>query len=325
MKCIDCKEKKGYYYSGEDSKNLYCGTCKKDGMKDKRHCEHDRRRSHCKECGGASICEHGRRRSQCKECGGASICEHDRQRSQCKECGGASICEHDRQKSTCKECGGASICEHNRKRSQCKECGGASICEHNRLRSQCISCKPQTACQNCFYVYVGKRYRFAPYCFNCYCQLFPDVDIPRKYKIKEIHLRDELKKSLPNVKMVFDKTVAGECSSHKRPDVLLNDDAFPIIIECDENRHSGYSCENKRTMLLFGDLGSRPLRIIRFNPDSYTDEKGIKHESCFKPTTMTLSLNKKEWEHRITQLLLVIKKEMENTPVKEVEITHLFY
>ena len=50
------------------------------------HCEHDKRRSRCKECGGSSICEHGRRRSQCKECGGASICEHDRIRSQCKEC-----------------------------------------------------------------------------------------------------------------------------------------------------------------------------------------------------------------------------------------------
>ena len=35
-------------------------------------CVHGRRRSYCKECGGASICEHGRRRSQCKECGGGS-------------------------------------------------------------------------------------------------------------------------------------------------------------------------------------------------------------------------------------------------------------
>ena len=35
------------------------------------------------------ICEHGRRRSRCKECGGSGICEHGRQRSKCKECGGA--------------------------------------------------------------------------------------------------------------------------------------------------------------------------------------------------------------------------------------------
>ena len=32
------------------------------------------------------LCPHQRRRSQCKECGGASICQHQRQRSRCKEC-----------------------------------------------------------------------------------------------------------------------------------------------------------------------------------------------------------------------------------------------
>ena len=67
-------------------------------------CEHGRRRSHCKECGGASICDHGRQRQQCKECGGASICGHGLQRSRCKECGGSQICEHDRQRHRCKEC-----------------------------------------------------------------------------------------------------------------------------------------------------------------------------------------------------------------------------
>ena len=46
-------------------------------------------------------CEHGRKRSVCKECGGASVCEHDMKRSSCKECGGGSICEHDRIRFQC--------------------------------------------------------------------------------------------------------------------------------------------------------------------------------------------------------------------------------
>ena len=50
------------------------------------NCEHNRRRSRCKECGGSQICEHNRIRSSCKECGGSQICEHNRQRSSCKEC-----------------------------------------------------------------------------------------------------------------------------------------------------------------------------------------------------------------------------------------------
>ena len=101
-------------------------------------CEHGvKHRSWCKVC---SACPHGRKRSRCKECGGASICEHARQRSQCKECGGASICEHGRERSKCKECGGSQICEHGRVRATCKECGGSGICEHGRRRYRCKEC-----------------------------------------------------------------------------------------------------------------------------------------------------------------------------------------
>ena len=106
------------------------GTKRKRAPPTKGPCEHGvKHRSRCKVC---SACPHGRRRSECKECGGASICEHGRRRSQCKECGGGSMCEHGRRRSECKECGGSQICEHGRQRYQCKECGGAGICEHGR-------------------------------------------------------------------------------------------------------------------------------------------------------------------------------------------------
>ena len=35
-------------------------------------------------------------------------------------------------------------------------------------------------------------------------------------------------------------------------------------VEIDENQHTNYSCENKRTMEIFNDLGRRPLVMIRF-------------------------------------------------------------
>ena len=44
----------------------------------------------------SSPCEHGRRRSNCKDCGGSSICV--RQKQNCPDCGGSSICVHRRQK-----------------------------------------------------------------------------------------------------------------------------------------------------------------------------------------------------------------------------------
>ena len=115
------------------------GTKRKRGPPTKGPCEHGvKYRSNCKVC---SACPHGRRRSDCKECGGASICEHGRLRKHCKECGGSQICEHGRQRYECKECGGSGICEHGRRRTVCKECGGGSICEHGRQRYQCKECK----------------------------------------------------------------------------------------------------------------------------------------------------------------------------------------
>ena len=146
-RCIKCNEKKVLRLNKNKCEHnrvrSRCKECSGASI-----CEHNRIRSQCKECGGGSICEHGKQRSRCKECGGASICEHNRVRSTCKECSGASICEHNRIRSTCKECGGSSICEHGRRRSHCKECGGGSICEHNRVRSTCKECGGTSICEH---------------------------------------------------------------------------------------------------------------------------------------------------------------------------------
>jgi len=99
-------------------------------------CEHQRRRSKCKQCGGSSICEHQRVRSTCKDCGGGSVCEHQRQRSMCKDCGGSGLCEHQRQRSTCKDCGGGSICEHQRRNELERggRAGGRNRCRISDIR-----------------------------------------------------------------------------------------------------------------------------------------------------------------------------------------------
>jgi hypothetical protein len=67
-------------------------------------------------------CQHGKRLSLCKDCGGEYLCEHGRVKRQCKYCGGASICIHRRRISLCKECGGSALCEHRRQKRQCKLC-----------------------------------------------------------------------------------------------------------------------------------------------------------------------------------------------------------
>ena len=121
--------------------------------------------------------------------------------------------------------------------------------------------------------------------------LNPDVDVPRKYMMKEHHLRKELQIIFPNIKMIFNNKINNGCSN-RRPDVRIECLTHTVIIECDENQHKYTSCEDKRMMELFQDLGSRPLVMIRFNPDQYGDTKG-----CFKYTKAgSLSINKKRME-----------------------------
>jgi hypothetical protein len=137
--------------------------------------------------------------------------------------------------------------------------------------------------------------------------------------------------------MVFDKAVDGGCSK-KRPDVLIDVLLYSIIIECDENQHKNYECENKRTMQLFEDLGNRPLILIRFNPDSYiegsSEESNQKVDGCFKPLTKIedihkkkfYELNEEEWKRRVDILEEVIKDKISfEVPQKEIEEIKLFY
>ena len=259
---------------------------------------------------------------RCDTCRTKYHCQHKRERSRCVDCNGSEICEHIRIRSTCVECDGSQICQHKKQRSRCVDCDGSQICQHKKRRSDCITCTPKNACQSCFQVFVDVRYRFHPYCFRCFCVLNPDADIPRKFKLKEHYLRDFLKETYPEINMIFDKAL----ESKRRPDVLIRNSNYNIVIECDENQHNNYECENLRICQIFSDLNNLPIFIIRFNPDNYsTDEE--KFSSCFKTTrTGQLSLNKNEWKRR-TRLL----KEKIDTIInlknvdKEMNIVFMFY
>ena len=133
-------------------------------------------------------------------------------------------------------------------------------------------------------------------------------------------MRDALKEEFKNTELIFNKEINGSCS-RKRPDVRIECLTHSIIIECDENQHKYTSCEQKRMMEIFQDLGNRPLVMIRFNPDKFNKNKG-----CFKDTkTGSLSLNKKEWNKRIKHLINSIHENIKKIPDKEINIEYMFY
>ena len=63
--------------------------------------------------------------------------------------------------------------------------------------------------------------------------------------------------------MTLDKRIEGGCSRYI-PDIFIECLTHSVIIEVDENQHDTYdcTCENRRMMQLFEDLGSLPLILI---------------------------------------------------------------
>ncbi len=87
-------------------------------------------------------CEHKKRPSQCRKCGGVSLCIHEVQKHFCKLCNGSYMCVHGKETRRCKDCGGRDLCQHGIPKHICKKCEGGAICEHKKIRRTCSTCNP---------------------------------------------------------------------------------------------------------------------------------------------------------------------------------------
>ena len=175
-------------------------------------------------------------------------------------------------------------------------------------------------CVLCKMIRSKKKYDW--YCFGCYCFTFPDKTIVRNHKTKENQIMADLKKIYPNI--ILDTTVSGGCSK-RRPDGLIQLNDYNIIIEIDENQHNsaGYSCENKRVMEIFQDLGNSPLTVIRFNPDKFANEKSLFMNS--KKEGKLLIRNQKKYDIEIAKLVETIAIHISTRPDSEVSVVLLRY
>lgn len=266
-------------------------------------------------------CIHKKQRSQCVECGGSQMCIHKRPKSQCVECGGSNTCVHKKRKSQCVKCGGVQICAHKKRKHNCVECGGSQICVHKKQKSHCYICDinihPQNFCQLCKYTYVRES-SYKPHCFRCFCYLNPDKKIPRKFMMKENFIDRYLQNEFPNITIIHNRQIEGGCSS-KRPDWSIHCVEYGIVIECDEDKHKRYTCENKRIMTMFEDFGNIPLVVLRFNPDEY------ENKSCFEFDEKNCISSTEEWDKRKIVLKNMIEHYLKNKPTKEVTLEYLFY
>jgi hypothetical protein len=180
----------------------------------------------------------------------------------------------------------------------------------------------------CFTIVQDK---YDGYCLRCYVNVYPNKPVSRNYKTKEYAVVEYVKNKFPAFTWNEDKTIQDGCSK-KRPDLLLDLGYQILIIEIDENQHSGYDniCENKRMMELSKDLGHRPIIFIRFNPDDYLNEN-TNITSCWTYNKYGICVIKKskikEWNDRLCKLQHEIQywSSTENVTLKTIHIVNLFY
>ena len=174
----------------------------------------------------------------------------------------------------------------------------------------------------------NKQYR--GHCLRCFMHTFPNEPVSRNYKTKEQAVVENIKEEFPDIDWIEDMRIDGGCSL-RRPDLKADMGSHIILMEIDENKHDSYdcSCDNKRTMELSRDVGHRPIVFVRFNPDSYTDDNGVKITSCWGVNKQGIMIIKKckikEWKNRITSLNLQIQYWIDNIPDKTIETIQLYY
>lgn len=200
----------------------------------------------------------------------------------------------------------------------------------------CITCPNQASNKN----YKG-------YCLRCY--ILQGNEVVRNYKTKELAVADFILDNFKDYDWVLDKRVKGV---NRRPDLLLDLGHQILVVEVDENCHKGkrYNCENKRICEILEalkddndqecieyldennekqnyKLGIRPIIVIRFNPDSFTNNFGETIRSAWGQNSKGISVinNKDDWSNRLSILSDHIKYWINNESDKTLEIKYLFY
>ena len=204
----------------------------------------------------------------------------------------------------------------------------ATRCSNHKLPGMIDVVNPKCLTPLCGTRVCTKKYR--GYCLWCFINQFPDEKVSRNYKTKEKEVVDFIKQFFPTVDWIHDRKIQGG-SSLRRPDIFFDMGTYTIVIEIDENQHVSYdcTCTNRRLMELFQDGGSRPMIMVRFNPDAYTREDGSKNASCWTTNKKGLHVVKKacanEWSDRLEMLRRTIQMALDQGPVREVDVVHLYY
>jgi uncharacterized protein YajQ (UPF0234 family) len=327
-KCIKCNIKRPTFNYENESKALYCADCKLDNMIDikSKKCikcnikiptfnyENESKALYCGNCKLDNMIDI--KSKKCIKCNIKQPAFNYKDESKPLYCGNCKLDNMINIKS--KKCITCNIKIPNfnyKDESKALYCGNCKLDNMIDIKHiMCITCN-----------LVRAHTKFNNMCSGCYYYMNPNSVLTRNHKSKENQIISDLNKELNNI-IIQDKIISNGCSK-RRPDGLIKLNDYNIIIEIDENQHNDYSCENKRLMEIFKDLGNSPLTMIRFNPDAYKlDNKKIKSPFGITKIDGKLKIiNQKEYKLRFNKLLDTINSNIKIIPNKEINVIHLFY
>ena len=292
-------------------------------------CKHNIRKKDCRECSPQNFCEHNILKFSCPECNPKLLCEHGSRKSNCPVCNPKVLCEHDILKRSCPVCNPKLLCEHDTRKQNCTKCNPKLLCEHDINKKSCPKCNPKVLCIHCKHIRGVKRYvesldKKVRCCARCFYNFYPNDEIPRRYKLKQHYFNEKLIEEFGADFFQYDKRIKCGCSG-RMPDWFIDCFKYSIIIELDEDQHKYESCDEKRMMELFQDLGNRPLVLIRINPDKYKG-KTKKRKGCFDFDEKNILIcREKKFNKRFNTLVEMIKYYLNNEPEKEITMEKLFF
>ena len=320
----DCRECSPQYFCEHNIQKRSCPECSPQNL-----CEHNILKFSCPECNPKLLCEHGSRKQHCPECNPKVLCEHDIRKGDCRKCNPKLLCKHDKSKRYCRKCSPQNFCKHDIPKGDCPECNPKILCEHGSRKGNCHICSPKKFCIHCKHISGTLRYvesvdKKIKCCAGCFYYYYPNDEIPRRYKLKQHYFNEKLIEEFGVNFFQYDKKIKCGCSK-RRPDWFIDCYKYSIIIELDEDQHKYTSCDDKRMMELFQDLGNRPLVLIRINPDKYKG-KTKKRKGCFDFDEKNILIcNEKRFNKRFNILVEMIKYFIDNEPEKEVTMEKLFF
>jgi hypothetical protein len=332
--CIKCNDTRPIFNYKNEKKALYCGKCANPGMiniKDKMciacnntipyfNYKNKKKALYCRSCATPGMINI--KDKMCIKCNNSWAGFNYKNEKKALYCGKCATPEMiDIKSKMCIICNNSWAGFNYRNEKKPLYCGSCKEIDMIDIKNK--MCKTDLCDTQIKNKYKG-------YCLRCFIYIFPDSKIIRDYGTREAKISEFIKESYKNLNITYNKQIEGGCSSH-RPDIFIDSLTHSIIIEVDEHQHKNNKsytseCELRRLNNLFTDLADRPIVFIRFNPDSYTNNKNKLIKSCFEYTEdKGLPKANKTLKTRLNKLKNIIDENLTKVPSENILTIKLYY